>query len=75
MGDPDLGNRYSGQGYNNYGSGSGYELSGKIMLSAIVILLFVVVLMVCLHLYARWYLIRAHRRQSRRVRRRTRIVF
>ncbi|XP_050239931.1 RING-H2 finger protein ATL2 [Quercus robur] len=75
MGEPDPAiNHYSGQSYN-YGSGSGYELSGKIMLSAIVILLFVVVLMVCLHLYARWYLIRARRRQSRRVRRRTRIVF
>ena len=60
--------------YDN-GSGNGYELSGKIMLSAIVILLFVVILMVCLHLYARWYLVRARRRHSRRARRRTRIVF
>ncbi|KAB1213952.1 RING-H2 finger protein ATL2 [Morella rubra] len=54
---------------------SSYELSGKIMLSAIVILFFVVVLMVCLHLYARWYLLRARRRQLRRNRRRTHLVF
>ncbi|CAM8993165.1 unnamed protein product [Rhodiola kirilowii] len=44
----------------------GYELSGKIMLSAIVILFAVVIFMVCLHLYARWYLIRARRRQLQR---------
>ncbi|KAL5537814.1 hypothetical protein UlMin_043595 [Ulmus minor] len=53
----------------------GYALSGKIMLSAIVILFFVVVLMVCLHLYARWYLLRARRRHSHRRNRRTNIVF
>ncbi|PRQ39272.1 putative transcription factor C2H2 family [Rosa chinensis] len=47
----------------------GYALSGKIMLSAIVILFFVVILMVCLHLYARWYLLRARRRNLRRNRR------
>lgn len=53
-----------------------YALSGKIMLSAIVILFFVVILMVCLHLYARWYLLRARRRQLRRNRhRRTQVVF
>uniref|UniRef100_A0A5B7BP61 RING-type E3 ubiquitin transferase n=1 Tax=Davidia involucrata TaxID=16924 RepID=A0A5B7BP61_DAVIN len=51
----------------------GYALSGKIMLSAIVILFAVVVFMVCLHLYARWYLLQARRRQLRR--RRTHIVF
>ncbi|KHN26534.1 RING-H2 finger protein ATL2 [Glycine soja] len=34
----------------------GYSLSGKIMLSAIILLFFVVVLMLCLHIYARWYL-------------------
>lgn len=55
--------------------GRGYELSGKIMLTAIVILFFVVILMVCLHLYARWYLVRARRRHSRRHRRRTNLVF
>uniref|UniRef100_A0A7N0UKC2 RING-type E3 ubiquitin transferase n=1 Tax=Kalanchoe fedtschenkoi TaxID=63787 RepID=A0A7N0UKC2_KALFE len=44
----------------------GYELSGKIMLSAIVILFAVVIFMVCLHLYARWYLLRARRRQLQR---------
>ncbi|KAI5650832.1 hypothetical protein M9H77_36837 [Catharanthus roseus] len=58
-----------------------YALSGKIMLSAIVILFFVVLLMVSLHLYARWYLLRARRRQLHRRRnrlnhaRRTQIVF
>ncbi|PON62008.1 43kDa postsynaptic protein [Parasponia andersonii] len=53
-----------------------YALSGKIMLSAIVILFFVVILMVCLHLYARWYLLRVRRRNSRRNRhRRSHLVF
>lgn len=46
--------------------GKGYALSGKIMLSAIVILFAVVVFMVGLHLYARWYLIRLRRRQMAR---------
>lgn len=62
--------------------GKSYALSGRIMLSAIVILFFVVVLMVGLHLYARWYLLRARRRQlllRRRSRmnheRRTQIIF
>ncbi|KAI9195037.1 hypothetical protein LWI28_011060 [Acer negundo] len=55
---------------------SSYVTSGKIMLSAIVILFFVVILMVCLHLYARWYLLRARRRHVRRNRhRRTHLVF
>lgn len=54
----------------------GYALSGKIMLTAIVMLFFVIVLMVFLHLYARWYLIRARQRQARRVRnRRAHLVF
>lgn len=52
-----------------------YGLSGKIMLSAIVILFAVVVIMVCLHVYARWYILRARRRQIRRARRRTHLVF
>ncbi|KAH7573542.1 hypothetical protein ACOSQ2_007564 [Xanthoceras sorbifolium] len=56
--------------------GNSYAMSGKIMLSAIVILFFVVILMVCLHLYARWYLLRARRRHVRRSRhRRTHLVF
>lgn len=55
---------------------SGYALTGKIMLSGIVILFFVVILMVFLHLYARWYLLRARRRHLRRHRhRRTHLVF
>nr|AAW33880.1 RING-H2 subgroup RHE protein [Populus tremula x Populus alba] len=54
----------------------GYALSGKIMLSAILILFFVIIVMVLLHLYARWYLTRARQRQVRRVRnRRTHLVF
>ncbi|OMO98547.1 Zinc finger, RING-type [Corchorus olitorius] len=55
-----------------------YALSGKIMLSAIVVLFFVVILMFTLHLYARWYLLRARRRNSRNRRRgsrRTQLVF
>ncbi|EYU43976.1 hypothetical protein ABFS82_07G011700 [Erythranthe guttata] len=47
-------------------AGKGYALSGKIMLSAIVILFAVVVFMVGLHLYARWYLVRLRRRQLER---------
>lgn len=68
--------------FNNNSEGKSYAFSGKIMLSAIIILFFVVVLMVGLHLYARWYLLRARRRQlllRRRNRmnheRRTQIVF
>ncbi|KAK3016336.1 hypothetical protein RJ639_005720 [Escallonia herrerae] len=56
-----------------------YALSGRIMLSAIVILFVVVVFMVALHIYARWYLLRIrqrslHRRRSRR-QRATHLVF
>ncbi|KAL0548408.1 hypothetical protein IC582_012858 [Cucumis melo] len=50
-----------------------FALSGKIMLSAIIILLFVVFLIICLHLYARWYVLRARRRGT--LRRRNRLVF
>ncbi|XVF66191.1 hypothetical protein PTKIN_Ptkin10aG0015600 [Pterospermum kingtungense] len=58
---------------NNINNNSGYALSGKIMLSAIVVLFFVVILMFSLHLYARWYLLRARRRrQLRYVRRNSR---
>lgn len=53
----------------------GYALSGRIMLSAIIILFAVVVIMVCLHVYARWYILRTRRRQIRRARRRTHLVF
>ncbi|XP_020227368.1 RING-H2 finger protein ATL2 [Cajanus cajan] len=52
----------------------GYSLSGKIMLSAIILLFFVVLVMLCLHIYARWYLRRARRRHLRRIRR-TQLVF
>ncbi|KAJ8766463.1 hypothetical protein K2173_022522 [Erythroxylum novogranatense] len=55
---------------------NGYALSGKIMMSAILVLFFVVILMVCLHLYARWYLLRLRRRQLRQNReRRGHLVF
>ena len=54
----------------------GFALSGKIMLSAVVILFLVIILMVCLHFYARWYLIRARRRHIRHARnRRNHLVF
>ena len=43
-----------------------YALSGKIMLSAIVILFAVVMFMICIHVYARWYLLRSRRRQHLR---------
>ncbi|OAY27726.1 RING-H2 finger protein ATL2 [Manihot esculenta] len=61
----------------SFTNAKGYALSGRIMLSAIVILFFVVILMVCLHLYARWYLLQARRRQIRRAarNRRTNLVF
>uniref|UniRef100_A0A2P2NHE9 RING-type E3 ubiquitin transferase n=1 Tax=Rhizophora mucronata TaxID=61149 RepID=A0A2P2NHE9_RHIMU len=54
-----------------------YALSGQIMLSAIVILFFVVILMVGIHLYVRWCLLRTRRlRRAGRVRtRRTQLVF
>ncbi|XP_022760597.1 RING-H2 finger protein ATL2-like [Durio zibethinus] len=56
-----------------------YALSGRIMLTAIVVLFFVVILMFSLHLYARWYLLRARRRRrssnARRNPRRTQVVF
>uniref|UniRef100_A0A2P2PKJ5 RING-type E3 ubiquitin transferase n=1 Tax=Rhizophora mucronata TaxID=61149 RepID=A0A2P2PKJ5_RHIMU len=58
--------------------GKGYALSGRIMMSVFVILFFVVILMLGLHLYARWYLLRVRRRQRARARsrpRRTHLVF
>lgn len=56
-----------------------YALSGKIMLASIIVLFVVVVFLVLLHLYARWYLVRLQRRNHNRRRNRhnrsTRIVF
>ncbi|KAJ9537001.1 hypothetical protein OSB04_029734 [Centaurea solstitialis] len=60
-----------------------YALSGKIMLASIIILFAVVIFLVLLHLYARWYLLRLHRRnhhnhhnrRRNRHNRSTRIVF
>ncbi|KAE8670367.1 putative Subunit H2 [Hibiscus syriacus] len=61
---------------DNNNGGGGYALSGKIMLSATVVLFFVVVLVFALHIYARWYLLRARRRHSRNGRRRrSQLVF
>lgn len=64
---------------NGSKSNNSYVLSGKIMLSAIVILLVVVTFMIALHIYARWYLLRVRRRylHRRRIRRQraTHIVF
>ncbi|CAH9136718.1 unnamed protein product [Cuscuta epithymum] len=47
-----------------------YELGGKIMLSAIVILFAIVVFIAALHLYGRWYILRQRRRDLRRRRNR-----
>ncbi|XP_010259482.1 PREDICTED: RING-H2 finger protein ATL2-like [Nelumbo nucifera] len=53
-----------------------YALSGKIMLSAIVILFTVVLLIFFLHIYARWFLTRSRRRHNtRHGRPRTHLVF
>ncbi|XP_028787007.1 RING-H2 finger protein ATL2-like [Neltuma alba] len=52
-----------------------YALTGRIMLGAIVILFFIVILMVCLHLYVRWFHVQARRRHPLRRRRRSQIVF
>ncbi|KAE8703412.1 hypothetical protein F3Y22_tig00110472pilonHSYRG00526 [Hibiscus syriacus] len=57
---------------------AGYALSGRIMLSTIVVLFFVVILAFVLHLYARWMLLRARNLRSpngRRNRRRRQLVF
>ncbi|KZV20332.1 hypothetical protein F511_42417 [Dorcoceras hygrometricum] len=51
-------------------AGKGYALSGKIMLSAIVVLFAVIIFLVSFHLYARWYLIHLRRRQLQRRRQR-----
>ncbi|KGN47424.1 RING-H2 finger protein ATL2 [Cucumis sativus] len=52
-----------------------YALSGKIMLGAIILLLFVVILMICLHLYVRLFLLSSTPRPSRIRRRRRRQHF
>ncbi|RDX96834.1 RING-H2 finger protein ATL2, partial [Mucuna pruriens] len=40
-----------------------YALSGKIMVIAIAVLFVVILIMLCLHVYVRWRLVRARRRQ------------
>lgn len=56
-----------------------YAVTGKIMLSAIVILFTVVLLIICLHLYARWFIARRQRQHQQflrnRRRRRAHIAF
>ncbi|XP_076936053.1 RING-H2 finger protein ATL2-like [Bidens hawaiensis] len=53
-----------------------YALSGKIMLTSIICLFVVVVFLVLLHLYSRWYLQRLHRRNNiRRSNRSTRVYY
>ena len=44
-----------------------YAFSGKIMLIAIVVLFIVIVIMLCLHVYVRWRLVNARRRQHLRL--------
>ncbi|GMP56928.1 hypothetical protein CsSME_00021218 [Camellia sinensis var. sinensis] len=60
-----------------YYPNTGYSITGKIMLSAIIVLFGVVVFMICLHLYARWYLLRSRRQHHVRHHnhRRTQLVF
>ncbi|KAL0676353.1 hypothetical protein Bca4012_004334 [Brassica carinata] len=60
---------------NSPPSPTSYAMSSKIMLSAIAILIFVVLLMVFLHLYARCYLLRARRRHILHRNRRATVVF
>ncbi|GKU85422.1 hypothetical protein SLEP1_g102 [Rubroshorea leprosula] len=70
--EPPYVNRYQGN------SDQGYEMSGRIMLCALVVLFFVVVIVFALHLYARWFILRARRRHLVAHRRgvgRTRVVF
>ncbi|KAK7264659.1 hypothetical protein RJT34_32269 [Clitoria ternatea] len=52
-----------------------YALSGKIMLIAIVVLFIVIIIMLCLHAYVRWHLLRTRRRQHLRRNRRPQFVF
>ncbi|KHN02947.1 RING-H2 finger protein ATL2 [Glycine soja] len=52
-----------------------YAFSGKIMLIAIVVLFIVIVIMLCLHVYVRWRLVNARRRQHLRRSNRPRFVF
>ncbi|CAI9118883.1 OLC1v1020510C1 [Oldenlandia corymbosa var. corymbosa] len=56
-------NPSSAAGELGTGPNKGFAMSGKIMLSAIVILFLVLILMASLHLYARWYMLRQRRRQ------------
>ncbi|KAK7387925.1 hypothetical protein VNO78_22723 [Psophocarpus tetragonolobus] len=52
-----------------------YALSGKIMVIAIVVLFIVIIIMLCLHVYVRWRLVSARRRQQLRRSNRPQFVF
>ncbi|TKY54172.1 RING-H2 finger protein ATL2 [Spatholobus suberectus] len=52
-----------------------YALSGRIMLIAIVVLFIVIIIMLCLHVYVRWRLVRARRQQHLRRSNRPQFVF
>ncbi|KAG9459481.1 hypothetical protein H6P81_003989 [Aristolochia fimbriata] len=54
---------------------SNYELSGKIMVSAIIVLFTVLLFILCLHVYARCFLLRRRREEILRRRRRAHFVF
>lgn len=66
-----------GRRNNTQVQSASYPLGGKIMLSTIMVVFSVVMLILCLHIYARCCVLRQHRRDSdRRIRRRrSRLVF
>ncbi|GAU11186.1 hypothetical protein TSUD_198100 [Trifolium subterraneum] len=43
-----------------------YGVSGKIMLTATIILFIIIIIILCLHLFIRWYLLRSSNRQQHR---------
>uniref|UniRef100_A0A1J3DKP2 RING-type E3 ubiquitin transferase n=1 Tax=Noccaea caerulescens TaxID=107243 RepID=A0A1J3DKP2_NOCCA len=49
-----------------YSDPSSFSINSRVMLTAIIVILFVVILMVSLHLYSRWYLLRSRRFHLRR---------
>ncbi|AES68443.1 transmembrane protein, putative [Medicago truncatula] len=58
---------------NDYGA-KGYNRNSKIMIYAKVLLFFNIILMLCLHIYARWYLLQSRHRRNR-IRHRAQLVF
>ncbi|CAA7057382.1 unnamed protein product [Microthlaspi erraticum] len=49
-----------------YSDPGSFTINSRIMLTAIILILFVVILMIFLHLYSRWYLLRSRRFHLRR---------